>query len=349
MSKARFQLPDLLKGIAVLLMIQVHLTELFATESFYYSFPAKVSLFLGGVPAAPLFMVVMGFFVGFMNSKTSLILLRGLKLIVWGLMLNIGLNMHLFYKIFTGTFQLDPLPYLFGVDILFLAGISMIAIALVKKLSYGYALPFIMLAFIIPVLSEILPLNNGNSLTMRYVMAYIHSSSWWSYFPALPWLGYPMIGTAAGIHYRKHPEQIVKICGKPYTFITVIIITLIFIGYGFGISSTLPLYYHHGIAFFSWAMMFLAFIVLGNSYLLKFVGKDNNIIRYLTWTGRNVTAFYVFQWLLIGNLATSLFKTQSEISLPVWFAGITVLSTIFVWLWGKRSLFIEIFTDKNLE
>lgn len=349
MSKARFQLPDLLKGIAVLLMIQVHLTEFFAKESFYQSFTGKVSLFLGGVPAAPLFMVVMGFFVGFMNSKTSLILLRGLKLIVWGLMLNIGLNMHLFYKIFTGTFQLDPLPYLFGVDILFLAGISMIAIALVMKLSHGYALPFIILAILIPLLGEILPLYKGNSYILTYSMAYIHSSSWWSYFPALPWLGYPLLGTAAGILYKKYPVQIEHIHSKPYLFIVAAIFTVLFIGYGFSISVELPLYYHHGIVFFVWAIGFLIVIVSGIYFLFRFLNQDNILVRYLTWTGRNVTAFYVFQWLLIGNLATSLFKTQSAISIPFWFFGIAVLTSILVWFWGKRSYVSEMFSGNNLE
>lgn len=336
---------DLLKGIAVLLMIQVHLTELFATESFYSCIPGKVSLFLGGVPAAPLFMVVMGFFVGFMNVKTSVLLLRGLKLIVWGFLLNIGLNLHLFYSIFKGTFQIDPLPYLFGVDILFLAGLSILIIAFVKKLSNGYAYPFIILALLIPLLGEILPIYKGNSNTLTYLMAYIHSSSWWSYFPVLPWLGYPLLGTAAGILYKKYPDQIKIVYSKPYLFIIATIFTILFVGYGFRISVELPLYYHHGISFFIWAIAFLVAIVSGTYFLIRLLNQDNILVRYLSWTGKNVTAFYVFQWLLIGNLATSLFKTQSEISLPFWFAGITVLSSILVWLWNKRSIVIGMFTD----
>jgi hypothetical protein len=36
-SSHREQTADLLKGVGVLLMIQVHLTELFATQEFYHS------------------------------------------------------------------------------------------------------------------------------------------------------------------------------------------------------------------------------------------------------------------------------------------------------------------------
>lgn len=349
MHKVRFLLADLLKGIAVLLMIQVHLTELFATPEFYQSLYGKISLLLGGVPAAPLFMVVMGFFIGDVNLKTGKLIFRGLKLIVWGLLLNIGLNLHLFYRIFIGTFQLDPLPYLFGVDILFLAGISILIITLFVKLFQGNPYPFLIAAFLIPLLSDILPAYTNNSGTGKYLMAFIHSSSRWSYFPLIPWLSYPMLGTAAGILYKKYPDKIIKLFSKPFIISIAAVITIIFWSSGFTISADLPLYYHHGLQFFVWAVSLLIIIVLGMNYLLKLLSKDNILVRYLSWTGKNVTSFYVFQWLLIGNLATSLYKTQPPTVLIFWFAGVTVLSSILVWLFNKRSRIIDFFKDLTTE
>jgi surface polysaccharide O-acyltransferase-like enzyme len=75
---------DLLKGLAVIFMIQVHLLELFATQDIYVSWIGKISLFLGGPPAAPVFMVVMGYY--FASSKRTLKsgTVRGLKLILLG-------------------------------------------------------------------------------------------------------------------------------------------------------------------------------------------------------------------------------------------------------------------------
>ncbi len=349
MSTARFLLADLLKGIAVLLMIQVHLTELFATQEFYQSLPGKVSLLLGGVPAAPMFMVVMGFFIGYMNLNSRKLLLRGLKLIGWGFLLNIGLNLHLFYRIFLGVFKMNPLPYLFGVDILFLAGIAIIIIALGMKLLRGYTLPLLIVAFLIPLSSDILPIYRDNSEICKYLMAFIHSSSWWSYFPILPWLGYPILGTAAGILYKKHPHKTNALFNKPYLLLITSTITLLLWNYGFRISTELPLYYHHGLLFFIWAVSLLVTVVFGIYSLIRVLSRDNILVRYLSWIGKNVTAFYVFQWLLIGNLATSLFKTQPPSSLIFWFTGITLLSSILVWLWNKRPLIIGFFKDFNSE
>ncbi|MDV7391850.1 heparan-alpha-glucosaminide N-acetyltransferase domain-containing protein, partial [Arthrospira platensis SPKY1] len=99
---SRLTLPDVLKGLAVLLMIQVHLTELFAVPFWLNSKAGQWSLFLGGAPAAPLFMAVMGYFLAKKQPTIMQAMKRGLRLISWGLMLNVGLNMHLLIKIAAG-------------------------------------------------------------------------------------------------------------------------------------------------------------------------------------------------------------------------------------------------------
>ena len=103
---------DLLKGIAVILMIQVHIVELFAQQEIFDSYLGKILLFLGGPPAAPVFMTVMGYFIAKQNKPLKLNLIRGIKLILLGFVLNIGLNFHLFIKIIRGEFLINPWPYL---------------------------------------------------------------------------------------------------------------------------------------------------------------------------------------------------------------------------------------------
>ena len=58
----RNQLADLLKGIAVLLMIQVHVLELFASETILKSGGGALLMFLGGPFVAPVFMAILGYF-----------------------------------------------------------------------------------------------------------------------------------------------------------------------------------------------------------------------------------------------------------------------------------------------
>jgi len=95
----RIQTPDLLKGVAVILMIQVHLMVLFAHQNIYYGPVGTLSLFLGGVPAAPVFMIMMGYFLACRRKAPAIMMVRGMKLFFVGILLNIGLNAHLIYNV----------------------------------------------------------------------------------------------------------------------------------------------------------------------------------------------------------------------------------------------------------
>lgn len=83
---------DLLKGVAVVLMIQVHLFEQFATIDLFEGIAGRVSLFFGGPPAAPVFLAVMGYFISHSRKTTAHQIRRGILLILGGILLNIGLN-----------------------------------------------------------------------------------------------------------------------------------------------------------------------------------------------------------------------------------------------------------------
>ncbi|HKK10629.1 MAG TPA: heparan-alpha-glucosaminide N-acetyltransferase domain-containing protein, partial [Bacteroidales bacterium] len=246
-------LPDLLKGLAVLLMIQVHITELFVTPLVYDSLAGKISLFLGGVPAAPLFMAVMGYFV-VKGGKSSLQLLRrGGQLLIYGLLLNTGLNLHLLIKILNGTYTLNPLEYIFGVDILFLAGYSLIALALLMKMKKYRGLALAGLAVLIAALTPwVSQLASGSGLS-PYLAAFIGSYAPWSYFPLFPWLAYPLTGAAfyyLGKHFWVQKYQ-------KYFFIAALLVFVLLFGKGFSVSTTLAAYYHHSLVFYFWAVAFL--------------------------------------------------------------------------------------------
>jgi len=114
----RLRIPDLLKGLAILFMIQVHIMELFIDYAGRESIVGKVSLFLGGPFTAMVFMIVMGYLVAKSQKTTVQTLLRGLKIFVLGFFLNIGLNFHLLLKIKYDGWPYNPLEYIFGVDIL---------------------------------------------------------------------------------------------------------------------------------------------------------------------------------------------------------------------------------------
>lgn len=326
-------LPDVLKGVAVLLMIQVHLMELFAKQELYSSLLGRISLFLGGPPAAPVFMAVMGYFLAKSESGTTQLVLRGIRLIIYGFLLNIGLNMHLFYHIFTGELAVNPLPYIFGADILFLAGMSVIIIALLRLAFRNSLVWWLLIMLVAATAGLFIPSVNPGNGWSTYLLTYIYMATWWSYFPLLPWLAYPLAGYCFRMAEINCLTRQIPVSGIFLTGLAMLVLLVLTFSYGFNITADLPAYYHHTLPYFLWAMLFLGLWLIVFWQLLKNTGR-NPVIRYLQWTGRNVTIFYVFQWLIIGNLATAFYKSVPAGILILWFAGITTATSLLVVLTG---------------
>ena len=329
---------DLLKGLAVIFMIQVHLLELYATPDIYASLIGKVSLFMGGPPAAPVFMVVMGFY--FAMSKKSWIsgIKRGVKLILLGFILNIGLNTHLFIKIANGSIIVSPWPYLFGVDILFLAGLSIIILSVLKHYFKFNMLPYLfLLASIFAGQLFLYPISSVEPI--HYLLAYVFGDGiWWSYFPLIPWLAYPALGFILYILKDRFAELYQKF-RLPLLLISGVV-SFIFIGYGADIAASLPGYYHHGVLFFLYTCVFLIFY----SIIVDIISntKKTWFSRWVAWLGENVTAAYVIQWLLIGNITTAIYRTQGYVQLISWFTIILILVSVGIFCWLGIKKYIDI-------
>jgi len=333
-EKSRNRTADLLKGLAVILMIQVHLIELFAKPEIYSSWIGKISLFLGGPPAAPVFMMVMGYYFALSKRTFSSNLIRGFKLIFLGLALNLGLNMNLLFKIAAGTYQTNPWPYIFGVDIFFLAGLSLILLSVIKHFFKLKLLPYLILLALVFVIELFNFIPNTNE-TLQYFQAYFAGKGiWWSYFPIIPWLAYPVTGFIFYIALPKIKIPLETL--QRYLLIITGIFTFVFIGYGIEISANLPEYYHHDWLFFTFTCCFLIFYAIIIGLVSK--QKETKLNRWVEWLGINVTAAYVIQWLFIGNIATEVYKTQGILQLIFWFIAALFVTSIGTFLWNKIKL-----------
>jgi len=330
----RMILPDVLKGTAVLLMIQVHLMELFATQDIYHSIWGKVSLFLGGPPAAPIFMAVMGYFLAKSGAGTLKMILRGLKLLLYGFLLNIGLNLNLFFHILRGELQVNWLSYVFGVDILFLAGLSIIIIAFLRLIFRDSVFYWLLSAILVAAAVMFIPVSATDYSWLTFLEAYFYKPTWWSYFPVFPWLAYPLAGYCFYLFEKQFIIHEIPSSRVLQAAAALVILFLVFSPYGMAITTDLHAYYHHGISYFLWTLLFMGAWLIAFRILIKHY-DSGRIVGYLQWTGRNVTAFYVFQWLIIGNLATVLYQTVNAIELVAWFVGITLSTSILVWLYGQ--------------
>jgi hypothetical protein len=95
----------------------------------------------------------------------------------------------------------------------------------------------------------------------------------------------------------------------------------------FGIETTINLsgYYHHTFPFFLWT---LGVDVLWILLLWFVVQKFNELpaIVFLRWLGKNITVFYIIQWLIIGNIATAIYQTQELSKYAYWFVPIFLVT-----------------------
>lgn len=329
-GSARNGMADIAKGVAILLMIQVHLTQLFGRQQFLDSLAGHISLFLGGPPVAPLFMVVLGYFLAASKKQLLALALRGFILLMVAYGLNLGLNAHLLIRINNGTILLNPWPYVFGVDILFLAAFSVIITALLRQIIPNNAALYIGLAVCIASTTGLVNRSIAEGEMSPYLTAYVGGSANWSYFPLFPWLAYPLLGYGAFL-LRDTIELIVTSPKRRWIIVGLLAVACALTStYGVSGAADLPHYYHHGLGYFAWTIMFLAFWVTGLSLIDAHAGSFF-IARYLKWLGENVTYTYVIQWLLIGNIATAIYKTQSLPKMVVWYVVILAVVTTLVW------------------
>jgi len=316
---------DVLKGIGVLLMIQVHIMELFARPEIADGNVGKIAFFLGGPPVAPMFMVLLGFFALRSNRSIGRLIMRGCKLIAVGALLNLGINLHLFVRIYLGQIALDPLEYLFGVDILLLAGISLIVIALLRPLLKDRPLLWgttsLLIATVAPWMSNLVATESG----WKWLAAFVAAPVRWSYFPLFPWLAYPMLGVAVFHLY----DRLRLSRGGSAIALAVSLPVLLFTGsFAIATSHDLPAFYHHGLPLFLWNTLFLATWTL----LFRLVIWPQLLWNWVSWFGQNVTACYIVQWLLVGNIATAIYKTESLLHCALWFVTLVTMTRLLVTL-----------------
>lgn len=321
----RLKTADILKGLAVLFMIMVHIMEQFADESANMSSFGKIIYFLGGPFCAPVFLAVMGYFLAVSKASTLDFLKRGFLLFAGGILLNILRSTHLFIAIFFEKYQLDPWFYVFGADILTLAGLSIILIALLRLISKDNLLLYFSVLLLIVGFSSFITFENPS---MKYLSGFIAGNFAHSYFPLFPWFAYVLAAYVFKILYTRYEVLITKNNTIYLLTIGLIGISVIVLSkFAFETANNLPLYYHHDYRFFAWTIAFMIVYLFLIHHIAKLL-QNSVIIEYISWTGKNVTLIYVFQWLIIGNLATALYQTQDKLESILWFFSITLLTSL---------------------
>lgn len=342
--KERSVTADVLKGLAVLFMIQVHITEVIADTSIYNSWIGKISLFLGGPPAAPVFMTVMGYFLAASSKNLQHTVLRGLKLIAGGIALNIAINAHLLYHIATGQSTVNPLDFIFGIDILVLAGVTTVFIGLLKKiLDNNFLIPSGLAIVVLLLTPSVNSWLNGGSKTMAYFASVLGGDAPWSYFPLFPWAAYPLFGYAAYLLIKSEFAE-KYLTNKVSWFLIAVwaVFVSLTIEYGIETAAALRSYYHHGIEYAAWALAFTAgFAILINEAVKH--AKENAFLEYFALIGRNVTLAYVVQWVIIGNIGSGVYRTVGLRDSYIALVAVVFVTSILIMAYENRTRLRSLF------
>ncbi len=292
-EKKRILYLDIAKGFAILFMFAQHcilVHEVDAGEG--DNILAGLFCLLGTAPAAPVFMVIMGVFVMASKAPVKQIIYRGIRLIALGYLLNI-LRFPLFIAIANNedaaSIVRETLLNMFTtVDILQLAGLSVITGALIKNAMSRKIVPACMMMTIILVSPFLWGRLEGN-----FPASILWGTDEWIAFPFFPWVVYPLLGMYLkpylldGIEHKKMRRRIN------------------FIGLGcllFGIVTfdLFPLgdYSRSGAAVHGLIIGFVLLWLNTCHWMARKFQANNRIFNLLSFWSRQITVMYVVQWIL---------------------------------------------------
>lgn len=331
---------DIARGLAVLFMIAVHITLVFSNDHVRSSVYGLTIEFLGGMPAAPVFMFILG--VGIIYSRKSeptILFKRGIIILFLGYILNMLRGSIPYSIMFYLSGDVDSLynalDEFFYIDILQFAGLTLVFFSIVKKLRMNtHMVLFSCLVFMI--LNFILIDIKIHSFPLSALSGLIWGSSEFSYFPFLSWIVYPVAGYIFGHYLIRCANR-----SKLYFFISILS-AISFLVFSFFIKYLLNVdlgfedefaYYHHN---FFGSLIFLSFIMLWISTLYYASSIFTGMIKTTVdrWS-RNVTFIYFIHWVIIGFLMILFGNNESGLittailTITIIIAS-DVLATVFV-------------------
>lgn len=309
---------DIVRGLAVFFMLLVHVTGEFLDESANNTVFAKVIDFMGSIPAAPVFMFVMG--VGFVYSKNQQpqkLFKRGLLIFFSGYVLNF---LRGFFPLYIGsrlgyyTLNLDGLEwyhFLVEVDILQFAGLSMIFVSILKAIKVNELLYPVIAVFVGIISPYLWGLSTGYTIVDVFVAIFFGGTAY-TFHPLFSWIFYPLIGVSFGWFLLRTTNK-----NRFYFFSSIISIVVIAIGLlysfivqnvDFGIvTGDTYNYYHHGI---SSNIIFCGSVILWISAWHFVSSKIPAFLKntLLFWS-KSVTIIYFVHWIIIGWCSFLVFDT----------------------------------------
>ncbi|MFX0181862.1 MAG: heparan-alpha-glucosaminide N-acetyltransferase domain-containing protein [Candidatus Hodarchaeota archaeon] len=369
-SKPRIHTFDLARGIAILFMIMQHSVLIYGNLAVKSSFIGLLIIALGTIPAAPVFLFLMGVCFKYIEQdafeRFRYGIRRGIKLFFLGYFLNV-LRFTVPLLVGLGEFELNlyksdisiPITIsssFFIVDILQCAGLSMIVMSVFtryfKKDSY-FILIALFIAFVSPFLWGIMTTLSA----IDFFLNIIWGTNPNVFFPIFPWMSYPFVGMAFGQRFRftLNIDQLIStsrnfgIC----LFIISILIALRNLGRGIIVIGSIINLLNPLLEFNSHEhpspigiILIIGFVLIWLWLCHLFVKKlpQNIIYDILFYWSKKVTVMYFFQWIFIGwGIFIFGYQSQNLLMTLFLFLSIILITHLFSFLilrlkGPKRSL-----------
>jgi len=292
---------DFARGMAVIFMVFVHVLSTYASESVQYSPFGYIIDFLGGPPAAPVFMFAMGIFFVLSSRSQSMFkgILKGFMLLLVGIVLS-----FLRYDILTiftegfNTVNISSTGNIIAfweVDILQFAGCAYILMSIIKRL-FNKPIYWLLIGTVVMIISPYIWGIESNIGIINWIFNYIWGYTDLVYFPLFGWLYYPLIGMVFGVMIKssKDIDKLFRSLIKPGLVLLLIGSIITATNFDFHIGD----YFHSGQGSMIWIM---GFVLIWLWLISKIVNKAPNskVVNIVNYFGKNTTSIYIIHWLLV--------------------------------------------------
>lgn len=326
---------DLARGLAVLFMVWVHVLEEWASLPVQRATYGRVVEFFGSSPAAPVFMALMGASLAFSRRASAGDLARrGAGLLALGFLLNalrgalpaqIGLSLGLVTAQEIAPWT--PWSLLWIVDVLGFAGPALALLGLVRMIRRPWV--WVALAAAVAAVGPWLWGLEAGVPVVDGVLRHLWGTGPMVSFPLFPWLAYPLVGMAWGTWLARADDA-----RRVWRRTLLGGLALMAAGTRFLVAHGGQLLGDHwrlGPEGVAWVLGFVAVWLCLCRWLARAL-PANPAFATLTFWSRNVTRFYLVQWLLIawgtgvaGHHALGLWPTVAcQASMPVAAHGLTL-------------------------
>lgn len=338
---------DITRGLAVIFMVIVHVFIVFQNEGASETLTSEVVDFFGGIPAAPVFMFLLG--TGIVYSRKSdpkTLIKRGMILLLSGYILNIlrGVIPELILmfqqqSMSELTDQWNIYYNFFNVDILQFAGITFLFFAFLKAMKtpisvlIGVGIGFVGLNHFLPHIDTFNPIF----APFQSLMIGGGALEGLSYFPFITWIIYPIAGYIFAYYLiqtvNKKRFYALMMSGTGLILMTYLI-GIFFFQWPSGYETESGYYIHNGILNLIYTSFVLFWISLWYWMSPMIRGGMKKGLETLS---SNVSNIYFIHWVMIGFL-TILIERETQNVLMLWVISIFMLITswIIALLYKKR-------------